>query len=92
MSSDCLLKHSSWVSAMILSSLTNTRVKYLNEVLVFINLYLDFDYTLDFSKITEEDKNKLNLGFIESYTDGSLDLLKEFFSSMLSEPVKEHQI
>lgn len=67
-------------------------IKYLNEVLVFINLYLDFDYTLDFSKITEEDKNKLNLGFIESYTDGSLDLLKEFFSSMLSEPVKEHQI
>ncbi len=67
-------------------------IKYLNEVLLFINSYLNFDYSLDFSKITDEDKNKLNLGFVESYTDGNLDLLKEFFSSMLSEPVKEHQI
>lgn len=67
-------------------------IKYLNEVLAFINSYLNFDYTLDLSKITEDDKNKLNLGFIESYTDGSLDLLKDFFSRMLSEPVKMHQI
>ena len=66
--------------------------KYLKQVLVFINLYLNFNYTLDFSKITDEDKNKLNLGFVESYTNGSLDLLKEFFSSMLNEPIKEHQI
>lgn len=67
-------------------------IKYLKQVLVFINLYLNFNYTLDFSKITDEDKNKLNLGFVESYTNGSLDLLKEFFSSMLNEPIKEHQI
>ena len=67
--------------------------EYLRQVVVFINKNLGFDYELDFSNVTEEDKNNLMNGSIMSAMNGNLELLNKFFNSMLKEKevIKEHQ-
>lgn len=68
--------------------------EYLRQVVIFINKYLDLDYELDFSSVTEEDKNNLMNGSITSAMNGDLELLNKFFDNILKsrEIVKEHQI
>ena len=68
--------------------------EYLRQVVIFINKYLGFDYELDFSAVTEEDKNNLMNGSIISAMNGDLELLNRFFNNVLKskEIVKEHQI
>lgn len=67
--------------------------EYLRQVVVFINKNLGFDYELDFSNVTEEDKNNLMNGSIMSAMNGNLELLNKFFNNMLKEKevIKEHQ-
>lgn len=67
--------------------------EYLRQVVVFINKNLGFDYELDFSNVTEEDKNNLMNGSIISAMNGNLELLNKFFNNMLKEKevIKEHQ-
>ena len=65
--------------------------EYLRQVVVFINKNLGFDYELDFSNVTEEDKNNLMNGSIMSAMNGDLELLNKFFNSTLKEDIKEHQ-
>ncbi len=67
--------------------------EYLRQVVVFINKNLGFDYELDFSNVTEEDKNNLMNGSIMSAMNGNLELLNRFFNNMLKEKevIKEHQ-
>ena len=67
--------------------------EYLRQIVVFINNCLDFDCELDFSNITEEDKNNLINGSKVSAMSGNLDLLYKFFSNTLKEKevIKEHQ-
>ena len=67
--------------------------EYLRQIVEFINKYLNFNYELDFSSVTEEDKNNLMNGSIMSAMTGDLELLNKFFNSMLKEReiVKEHQ-
>ncbi len=67
--------------------------EYLRQVVLFINKYLGFDYELDFSNVTLEDKTNLINGSIMSAMTGDLGLLNKFFNSMLKERevVKEHQ-
>ena len=59
--------------------------EYLRQVVVFINKNLGFDYELDFSNVTEEDKNNLMNGSIMSAMNGNLELLNRFFNNMLKE-------
>ena len=66
-------------------------INYLKQVIEFVNSYANFDFALDFSQLNEEDKTNLEQGFIDSYTDGDLELLNKFFSSTLKEDIKEHQ-
>ena len=68
--------------------------EYLRQVVIFINKYLGFDYELDFSAVTEEDKHNLMNGSIISAMNGDLELLNRFFNNVLKskEIVKEHQI
>ena len=67
--------------------------EYLRQVVLFINKNLGFDYELDFSNVTLEDKNNLMNGSIISAMNGNLELLNKFFNSMLKEKevIKEHQ-
>ena len=67
--------------------------EYLRQVVLFINKNLGFDYELDFSNVTEEDKNNLMNGSIMSAMNGNLELLNKFFNNMLKEKevIKEHQ-
>lgn len=65
--------------------------EYLRQVVLFINKYLNFDYELDFSSVTEEDKDNLMNGSIISAMNGNLELLNKFFSNTLKEDIKEHQ-
>lgn len=67
--------------------------EYLRQVVVFINKNLGFDYELDFSNVTEEDKNNLMNGSIMSAMNGNLELLNKFFNNMLKEKevIKGHQ-
>ena len=68
--------------------------EYLRQVVIFINQYLDLDYELDFSNVTDEDKDNLINGSITSAMNGDLELLNKFFNSVLKskETIKEHQI
>ena len=67
--------------------------EYLRQVVLFISKNLDFDYELDFSNVTLEDKNNLMNGSIMSAMNGNLELLNKFFNSMLKEKevIKGHQ-
>lgn len=67
--------------------------EYLRQVVLFINKNLGFDYELDFSNVTEEDKNNLMNGSIMSAMNGNLELLNKFFNNMLKEKevIKGHQ-
>ena len=67
--------------------------EYLRQVVLFINKNLGFDYELDFSNVTLEDKNNLMNGSIMSAMNGNLELLNKFFNNMLKEKevIKEHQ-
>ncbi len=67
--------------------------EYLRQVVLFINKYLNFDYELDFSSVTEEDKDNLMNGSIMSAMNGDLELLNKFFNNMLKEKevIKGHQ-
>ena len=67
--------------------------EYLRQVVLFINKNLGFDYELDFSNVTEEDKNNLMNGSIMSAMNGNLELLNKFFNNMLKEKevIKEYQ-
>lgn len=68
--------------------------EYLRQVVIFINQYFDLDYELDFSNVTDEDKDNLINGSITSAMNGDLELLNKFFNSVLKskETIKEHQI
>lgn len=68
--------------------------EYLRQIVEFINKYLNFDYELDFSVVTEEDKENLMNGSIMSAMTGDLELLSKFFDNTLKEKkiIKEHQI
>lgn len=68
--------------------------EYLRQVVIFINQYLDLDYELDFSNVTDEDKDNLINGSITSAMNGDLELLNRFFDNVLKsrETIKEHQI
>ena len=68
--------------------------EYLRQLVIFINQYLDLDYELDFSNVTDEDKDNLINGSITSAMNGDLELLNKFFDSVLKsrETIKEHQI
>lgn len=67
--------------------------EYLRQVVLFINKYLGFDYELDFSNVTLEDKDNLMNGSIMSAMNGDLELLNKFFNNMLKEKevIKGHQ-
>lgn len=67
--------------------------EYLRQIVEFINKYLNFDYELDFSNVTEDDKNNLMNGSIVSAMTGDLELLNNFFGNTLKEKelIKEHQ-
>lgn len=67
--------------------------EYLRQVVLFISKNLGFDYELDFSNVTLEDKNNLMNGSIISAMNGNLELLNKFFNSMLKEKevIKGHQ-
>lgn len=68
--------------------------EYLRQVVIFINQYFALDYELDFSNVTDEDKDNLINGSITSAMNGDLELLNKFFNSVLKskETIKEHQI
>ena len=67
--------------------------EYLRQITEFINNYLNFDFELDFSNVTEEDKKNLINGSITSAMTGDLELLSKFFDNTLKEKefIKEHQ-
>ena len=67
--------------------------EYLRQITEFIKNYLNFDFELDFSNVTEEDKNNLINGSITSAMTGDLELLSKFFDNTLKEKefIKEHQ-
>ena len=67
--------------------------EFLRQVVEFLNKVLNFNLELDFSNVTEEDKENLMNGSISSAVTGNLDLLKNFFMNVLKEKelIKEHQ-
>lgn len=67
--------------------------EFLRQVVEFLNKVLNFNLELDFSNVTEEDKENLMNGSISSAVTGNLDLLKKFFMNVLKEKelIKEHQ-
>lgn len=67
--------------------------EFLRQVVEFLNKVLNFNFELDFSNVTEEDKENLMNGSISSAVTGNLDLLKKFFMNVLKEKelIKEHQ-
>lgn len=67
--------------------------EFLRQVVEFLNKVLNFNLELDFSNVTEEDKENLMNGSISSAVTGNLDLLKKFFMKVLKEKelIKEHQ-
>ena len=67
--------------------------EFLRQVVEFLNKVLNFNLELDFSNVTEEDKENLMNGSISSAVTGNLDLLKKFFMKVLKEKelIKEQQ-
>ena len=63
-----------------------TQREYFRQLVEVLNKYLPLpEMCLDYSNITEDDKNNLIQGSINSAARNDLTLLKEFFKSTLKE-------